>query len=78
MDPMIELNDTKTQLKECIEQIEKTGKALIISRDNKPVARLIPHKSKDPLITDPMLNGAFFVDGPVAPLSEADWPEALR
>ncbi len=78
METIIELNDKKMQLKECIAQIEKTGKTLIISRGKKPVAKLIPHKSKDPLIMDPTLRGAFFVDDPMAPLSEADWPEALR
>jgi len=49
METIIELNDKKMQLKECIAQIEKTGKALIISRGKKPVAKLIPHKNKDPL-----------------------------
>ncbi|MFO8090863.1 MAG: hypothetical protein R6U13_13565 [Desulfatiglandaceae bacterium] len=78
MDVVIEINEEKVQLKECIDQIEKTGKPLTIFRGKRPIARLIPHKAIDPLITDPMLKDAFFVDDPVAPLSEADWPEALR
>jgi len=65
MEAMIELNDTKAELEECIAQVEKTGKALIISRGNKPVAKLIPHMSKDPLIMDPMRSRSFFVDDPV-------------
>ena len=75
---MIEVNGTRAQLKECIDQMEKTGKALIISRGNRPVAKLIPHGNEDPLIMDPMLTGAFFIEDPTAPLSKADWPDALR
>jgi antitoxin (DNA-binding transcriptional repressor) of toxin-antitoxin stability system len=78
MEAMIEINDENVQLSKCVDQIERTGKTLTIFRGNKPVAKLIPHKSTDPLVMDPMLSGAFFVDDPVAPLSESDWPEILR
>ncbi|MDZ7696697.1 MAG: prevent-host-death protein [Deltaproteobacteria bacterium] len=78
MDPVIEINDNEVKLNECVDQIERTGKALAVFRGKKLVAKLIPHKAIDPLIMDPMLKGAFFVDDAVAPLSEADWPEALR
>lgn len=78
MDTVIEINDEEVQLSECVHQMEKTGKPLTILRGKKPVARLVPHEANDPLIMDPMLQGAFFVDDPVAPLPDSDWPEVLR
>ncbi len=78
MESGIEINDGKAQLSACVEKVEKTGTPLTIFRDKKPVARLIPHKASDPLIMDPTLKGAFFVDDPTAPLPDSDWPEVLR
>ncbi|MFO7985621.1 MAG: hypothetical protein R6U38_07120 [Desulfatiglandaceae bacterium] len=78
MEAMIEIDDEKIGLGECIEKMEKTGEPLIILRGNKPVARLIPHKERDPLMMDQMLKGAFYAGDPVAPLPDSDWPEELR
>ena len=78
MDTVIEINDGEVRLSECIHQIEKTGKPLTIFRGKKPIARLVPHNAVDPLLMDPILGGAFFIDDPVAPLPDSDWPEVLR
>jgi antitoxin (DNA-binding transcriptional repressor) of toxin-antitoxin stability system len=78
MEAMIEVDDEEIGLGECIDQMEKTGEALTILRGNRPVARLIPHKERDPLVMDPVLKGAFYVSDPVSPLPDSDWPEELR
>ena len=65
-------------LKKFIEQIEKTGKPILIVRDNKPIVKIIPQKKKEPLEMDPVLEGAFFVGDPTAPVPDLDWPEELR
>jgi len=78
MEAMIEIDDEKIGLGECIDRMEKTGEALTILRGNKPVAMLIPHKERAPLMVDPLLKGAFYVGDPVASLPDSDWPEELR
>jgi len=78
MDVMIEMNDEKIGLADCIDRMQKTGEPLTILRGNKPVARLIPHKEGDPLMMDPMLKGALYLGDPAAPLPDSDWPEELR
>jgi len=78
MEAMIEIDDEKIGLGECIDRIEKTGEPLTILRGNKQVARLIPHKERDPLKVDALLKGAFYVGDPVAPLQDSDWPEEFR
>ncbi len=67
-----------SDLKQIIEQIEKSGQSILIVRGNKPIAKIIPQKKNDPLEMDSMLEGACFVGDPTEPLSDSDWPEELR
>jgi antitoxin (DNA-binding transcriptional repressor) of toxin-antitoxin stability system len=68
----------ESNLKQLIEQIEKTGKSILIVRGDKPIVKIIPQKKNDPLETDPMLEGACFVGDPTESLPDSDWPEELR
>ena len=68
----------ESDLIKIIEQIEKTGQAILIVRGNKPIVKIIPQKKNDPLLMDPMLEGACFVGDPTEPLPDSDWPEELR
>jgi antitoxin (DNA-binding transcriptional repressor) of toxin-antitoxin stability system len=68
----------ENDLKKIIEKIEKTGQSILIVRDNKPIVRIVPQNKKDPLETDPELEGAFFIGDPAAPLEDSDWPDELR
>jgi len=68
----------ESNLKQIIEQIEKTGQSILIVRGNKPIVKIIPQKKNDPFEMDPMLEGACFVGDPTEPLPDSDWPEELR
>ncbi len=65
-------------LKQLIEQIEKTGQSILIVRGNKTIVKIIPQKKNDPFEMDPMLEGACFVGDPTEPLPDSDRPEELR
>jgi antitoxin (DNA-binding transcriptional repressor) of toxin-antitoxin stability system len=69
---------TARNLKQLIEQIEKTGQPILVVRGNRPIVKIIPQKKNDPLEMDPMLEGACFVGDPTEPLPDSDWPEELR
>jgi len=65
-------------LKQLIEEIEKTGQSILIVRANKPIVKIVSQKKNDPLEMDPILEGACFVGDPTEPLPDSDWPEELR
>jgi antitoxin (DNA-binding transcriptional repressor) of toxin-antitoxin stability system len=68
----------ESDLKQLVEQIEKTGQPILIVRGDKPSARIVPQKKKDPFEMNPMLEGACFVGDPTEPLPNSDWPEESR
>ena len=42
-------------LKQLIEEIEKTGQSILIVRANKPIVKIVSQKKNDPLEMDPIL-----------------------
>jgi antitoxin (DNA-binding transcriptional repressor) of toxin-antitoxin stability system len=60
--------------------VEEKGERIVVCRNGRPVADLVPHVpaavwTLDP---DPSLAGALFLGEPAAPLEPGDWPEDLR
>jgi prevent-host-death family protein len=79
MKDVVNIFEAKAHLSRYLAQVEKSGRRIVICRNNKPIADLVPHRSvQDPLQADPELAGARYVGDPCAPLSDEDWPEALR
>jgi prevent-host-death family protein len=77
---MIEVNthEAKTKLSALIKRVEK-GEWVRICRNGTPIADLRPvARACDPLKQDPLLKQARFNEDPVAPATEADWPESAR
>lgn len=75
----VNIYDAKAQLSKLIAGTEKDGQTVIICRNGRPVAQLIPYREiSDPLEQDPRLAGAVYYVDPCAPVPEDDWPEALR
>lgn len=73
------LYEAKLHFSQLLNAVESEGRTLVICRHNKPVADLVPHRSKSGVLTpDPSLLGAKFIGDPAAPLDGADWPENLR
>lgn len=79
MKSMVSIYEAKASLSRLIEQVQKEGKPITISKHGKPVADLVPRKPvKNRFEQDPMLKGAYFVGDPCAPLDPEDWPDAMK
>lgn len=79
MKTMVSIYDTKARLSQIIHQVERTGKAVTVCRNGKPVVDLVAHREVvDPLKSDPALRGAVFHGDPCAPVDERDWPAEQR
>lgn len=78
---MIRINthEAKTRLSELLAKVEEEHESVVICRNGKPVAEMIPYrKINDPLLQSAELAGVIFHEDPVLPLDENDWPEAYR
>ena len=66
-------------LEKLVTAVEEEGTPIILCRNGKPVADLVPHrKRKFNMTPHPDLKGAKFLGDPCAPLPEDVWPEELR
>jgi antitoxin (DNA-binding transcriptional repressor) of toxin-antitoxin stability system len=75
----VNLYEAKTQLSKLVSAVEEQGEAIVLCRNGRPVADLVPHQESSlNLKADKRLSGARFKGDPCASLSEDDWPEALR
>ena len=78
---MISVNthEAKTRLSELLSKVESQGETVIICRNGKPVAEVIPRrKSPDPMRQDPMLKKVVFHEDPSLPLAEDESQNDLR
>jgi prevent-host-death family protein len=76
----VNLYQAKTQFSRLVAAVEEKGERIVVCRNGRPVADLVPHvpaaaRTLDP---DPSLAGARFLGEPAAPLEPGDWPEDLR
>jgi antitoxin (DNA-binding transcriptional repressor) of toxin-antitoxin stability system len=71
--------EAKAQLPKLLAQIEKSGQPIVICRDGKPVADLVPHrKVKRNMKPHPVLSKIKILYDPTEPLSEEEWPKEYR
>ena len=75
----VNTHKAKTTLSTLLAAVEKRGENVIICRNGKPVARLVPANAGqvDHFRTDPQLAGKFLED-PVAGVPQEAWPEEWR
>jgi prevent-host-death family protein len=80
MKTIVSIYEAKANLSRLIEQVQKEGQPVTISKHGKPVADLVPRKPiKNRLEQDPRLKGAaVYIGDPLAPLDEEDWPDAMK
>ncbi len=78
---MISVNthEAKSTLSTLLAAVEERGENVIICRNGKPVARLVPAGATqvDHFRTHPKLTGEF-VENPVAGVPDEAWPEEYR
>ena len=76
----INLYQAKTQFSRLVAAVEKQGERIVVCRNGRPVADLVPHTTiaYNNLDPDPLLVGARFLGNPSSPVEVGDWPEHLR
>lgn len=75
----VNLYEAKTKLSKLVASIEEVGEPIVLCRNGRPVADLVPHRKRGiQLKMDKGLMGAKFKGNPCFPLSEEDWPRELR
>lgn len=71
--------EAKAQLPKLLAQIEKSGQPIVICRNGKPVADLVPHRVvKRNMKAHPVMGKITINYDPTEPLSEAEWPPEAR
>lgn len=75
----VNLYEAKTHLSKLVASVEESGESIVLCRNGRPVADVVPHKEVRGNFTVPdSLKGAKFLGDPCAPLEESEWPESLR
>jgi prevent-host-death family protein len=79
-DTMVNVHEAKTHFSKLLARVEK-GERIVVARDGKPVAKLVPAELPSPEALppdDPLLNlDQFGFDGPASPLSNAEIDQAV-
>jgi prevent-host-death family protein len=72
----VNMHQAKTSLSRLVQAVEERGETVVVCRNGRPVARLVPHtgESLDHFRRDPRLAGVLMED-PVTPLPPEAWPE---
>jgi len=74
---IVNIHSAKTNFSKLLGSLEKNREKIVICRNGKPIADLVPHKKRDRTIPDPALKVGIHYD-PTEPLSEDEWPEEFR
>jgi len=72
----VNMHQAKSSLSQLVQAVEERGEEVVLCRNGRPVARLVPHAGAavDHFRYDPRLAGVILED-PVAPLPPEAWPE---
>jgi prevent-host-death family protein len=72
----VNMHQAKSSLSQLVQAVEERGEVVVVCRNGRPVARLVPHAGVaiDHFRRDPRLAGVILED-PVAPLPPEAWPE---
>jgi prevent-host-death family protein len=74
----VNVHDAKTRLSVLLAEVEKRGKRIVICRNGKPVADLVPHLDEVSMAPDRKLGALTIKYDPIEEVAEADWPVAER
>ena len=71
----LNVHEAKTQFSAVLAGIEKTGETVLICRNGRPVADLVPHRIPDRLQPHPVMRAIRIDYDPLEPMSPEEWPE---
>jgi prevent-host-death family protein len=74
----VNVHDAKTSLSALLAEVEKSGKRIVICRNGKPVADLVPHRRAISMAADRKLGAIRIEFDPIEEADEADWPPGAR
>lgn len=78
----VNIHEAKTHLSSLLCKVENGHETVVICRNGRPVAELVPHKKRGklnfPLKPHPRLGGLKINCDLTAPLSNEEWPEDCR
>jgi prevent-host-death family protein len=74
----VNVHEAKTNFSSLLAKLEADRETIVICRNGKPVADLVPHKKVNRLKPHPVLSKIKINYDPTEPLSEDEWPKASR
>ena len=74
----VNVHEAKSTLSSLLAEVERRGTRVVICRNGKPVADLIPHQRVDRRQKDAKLGKIKIKYDPVEELAEEDWPRHSR
>lgn len=70
---IVNVHEAKTKLSSLLAEIEEGG-SVLICRNGKPIADLIPHRKPNRLERHPVMSKITMNYDPTEPLTEDEWP----
>ena len=74
----VNVHEAKTSLSKLLARVESGQESVVICRNGRPVADLVPHKRKSRIVPHALLSKIKIKYDPTEPLSEEEWPRAHR
>jgi prevent-host-death family protein len=74
----VNIHEAKTRFSALLAEIEEHGAEILICRNGKPVADLIPHRPRKRLQPHPVMKKIQIDYDVTEPLADDEWPEGSR
>ena len=76
MSRMIKASEFKAKCLALMDEVERTGQSVVITKKGRPVAELVPHKASRPQLFG-LLKDELFITGDIISPLDVEW-EALK
>jgi prevent-host-death family protein len=76
MSRMIKASEFKAKCLAIMDEVERTGQAVVITKNGKPVAELVPHRASRPKALG-LLKDTLFITGDIISPIDVEW-DALK
>jgi len=74
----VNVHEAKTNFSRLLSKLETENETIVICRNGKPVADLVPHRRASRIKAHPILGKIKIEYDPVETFSNDEWPEAAR